>query len=67
MWHIFDVRDTPSFPVKCGAIKDDVSTTDILALISGSCNAAGHNGFDHDGLQRFIDIVIAGICQPAER
>ncbi len=53
--------------VKRGAIKDDVSTTDILALISGSCNAAGHNGFDHDGLQRLIDIVIAGIREPAER
>ena len=53
--------------MKCGVIKDDVSTTDILALIGASCNAAGHNGFDHDGLQRLIDIVIAGICQPAER
>ncbi len=53
--------------VDCGAIKDDVSTGDILALISGSCNAAGHNGFDHDGLQRLINIVIAGIRQPADR
>jgi hypothetical protein len=53
--------------VKCGVTKDDVSTTDIFALIGASCNATGRNGFDHDGLQRLVYIVIAGICQPARR
>ena len=53
--------------VAVGAIKDDVSTTDILTLISGSCHAAGHNGVDNDALQRLLDIVIAGICQPVAR
>lgn len=50
--------------VDVGAIKSEVTTSDILTLVVGSCHASGPQGSDHAGLQRMIDIVIAGI-QPS--
>ncbi len=44
-----------------GAIRSDVDTHDILSLISGTCHAAGHSGAGDQGLQRLVDIVIAGL------
>jgi AcrR family transcriptional regulator len=47
--------------IDAGAMRDDVSTTDILNLVMGSCRAAGHSGNDDESLQRLVNIVIAGI------
>jgi AcrR family transcriptional regulator len=53
--------------VASGAVRADVATQDILSLVVGSCHAAGSSGFDESGLNRMIDIVIAGIQPPATR
>ncbi len=47
--------------VASGAVRSDVATADILNLVVGSCHAAGQNGIDIAGLDRLINIVIAGI------
>jgi hypothetical protein len=47
--------------VASGAVRSDVATADILNLVVGSCHAAGQNGIDVAGLDRLINIVIAGI------
>lgn len=47
--------------VRSGAVRSDVATADILNLVVGSCHAAGQNGIDVEGLDRLINIVIAGI------
>jgi AcrR family transcriptional regulator len=53
--------------VNSGAIRGDVATKDILNLVVGSCHVAGQSGFDDAGLDRLIDIVIAGIQPPIAR
>jgi AcrR family transcriptional regulator len=47
--------------VTCGAVREDVATNDILNLVVGTCHVASQGGFDDDGLNRLIDIVIVGI------
>ncbi|MFY9783403.1 MAG: helix-turn-helix domain-containing protein [Acidimicrobiales bacterium] len=47
--------------VDAGAIRSDVETNDILNLVMGTCHAAGHAGVDEAGLQRLVNIVIAGL------
>jgi AcrR family transcriptional regulator len=44
-----------------GAIREDVETSDILNLVSGTCHAAGHSGVDEAGFQRLVNIVLAGL------
>jgi AcrR family transcriptional regulator len=48
-----------------GAIREDVETSDILNLVSGTCHAAGHSGVDEAGFQRLVNIVLAGL-QPTD-
>jgi AcrR family transcriptional regulator len=47
--------------VDSGAVRSDVATADIIGLVVGSCHAAGQSGIDPAGLDRLINIVIAGI------
>jgi AcrR family transcriptional regulator len=47
--------------VDAGAIRGDVATSDIMSLVVGTCHAAGKTGIDDTGLERLVDIVIAGI------
>jgi len=47
--------------VDAGELRDDVDTSEIVNLVMGTCNAAGHNRTDVAGLQRLVSIVIAGL------
>jgi AcrR family transcriptional regulator len=47
--------------VDAGALRDDVETAEILNLMMGTCNAASHNRTDLPGIQRLVNIVIAGL------
>jgi AcrR family transcriptional regulator len=47
--------------VDAGTVREDVTTTDMLNLVMGSCHAAGHAGNDDESLLRLVNIVIAGI------
>jgi AcrR family transcriptional regulator len=51
--------------VESGSIRSDVVTNDIINLIMGTCQAAGHSGADDEGVQRLVGIVIAGLQPPS--
>jgi AcrR family transcriptional regulator len=47
--------------VDAGTVRADVTTTDMLNLVMGSCHAASHSDDDDVSLLRLVNIVIAGI------
>lgn len=53
--------------IDAGTVREDVTTTDMLNLVMGSCHAAGHSGDDEESLLRLVNIVIAGIQPPLAR
>jgi AcrR family transcriptional regulator len=53
--------------VDAGTVREDVTTSDMLNLVMGTCHAAGHSGNDDEGLLRLVNIVIAGIQPHAAR
>jgi AcrR family transcriptional regulator len=53
--------------VDAGTVRADVTTTDMLNLVMGSCHAASHSDDDDESLLRLVNIVIAGIQPHAVR
>lgn len=48
-----------------GAVRPDVSTDEILSLVSAACQSAGHTGANDASLQCLDEIVCIGIRVPA--
>lgn len=44
-----------------GAVRRDVSTKEVVALVVGTCHAAGDSGLDEAGVQRMVGVVIDGL------
>jgi AcrR family transcriptional regulator len=53
--------------VDAGSLRDDVSTKDIMALVVGSCHAAGQGGAGDASLDRLLEIILAGLQPQANR
>jgi AcrR family transcriptional regulator len=53
--------------VAAGALRCDVSTEEMIGLVMGACQAAGHTGADEIGCQRMVEIVCDGLRAPAGR
>jgi AcrR family transcriptional regulator len=47
--------------VAAGAVRDDLSTAEIVGLVVGTCHAGGDSGIDGPGLQRMVGVVISGL------
>jgi AcrR family transcriptional regulator len=51
--------------VEVGALRSDISTDEMVGLVMGACEAAGHTGSDDAGCQRMVQIVCDGLRAPA--
>ena len=51
--------------VAAGAVRGDVSTEEMMGLVVGTCQAAGHAGADDVNLRRMMEVVFDGLRAPA--
>jgi len=51
--------------VAAGAVRADVSADEMVGLVVGTCQAAGHAGPDDVNLRRMMEVVCDGLRAPA--
>ncbi len=53
--------------VETGAVRDDVSTEEMIGLVVGVCQIGDHAGHDDASVQRMVQIVCDGLRPPVAR
>ncbi|HTZ24669.1 MAG TPA: helix-turn-helix domain-containing protein [Streptosporangiaceae bacterium] len=50
--------------IRAGAVRDDVGSAEVLALLAATSDAALRSGWDHGLQQRVLDVVFVGLRPP---
>jgi hypothetical protein len=47
--------------VEAGTVRDDLSATEVVGLIVGTCHSAGESGLCDEAVQRMVGVVLDGL------